>query len=256
MRLIRWLSMIILMSAAASSPAGAETVVAGLSDTRVEIRSNFVGADLLLFGVVEPDEFQEDAPDGYDVVVVVRGPVENMVTRRRERVGGIWVNRDSVTFEDAPNYYAALGSRPFAEITTPENLLDYQIGLENFRLAAVDEADAAKVAEFREALVRRKAAQFLYIQDERGVDMLTGSLFSTRIPLPAHIRPGAYNARILVYANGELITTQRETFWVAKSGFEARVFNWSERRPFLYGLGAVAIALFAGWFAGVIFRRD
>jgi uncharacterized protein (TIGR02186 family) len=179
-----------------------------------------------------------------------------MVTRRRERTFGIWINRESVTFEDAPTYYAALSNRPVGEIAPSENLLEYQIGLDNFRLVAADDVDARTATDFREAMVRRKAAQQLYIQDEAAVTMMSPTLFTTRIPLPAHIRTGSYSARILVYADGDLVATQRESFWVAKSGFEARVFNWAERRPFLYGVGAVAIALFAGWFAGVVFRRD
>ncbi len=241
-----------------AQPATAETVVARLSDTRVEIRSNFVGTELLLFGLVEPDETTpEGLADSYDVVVVVRGPALDMVTRRRDRVAGIWVNRESVAFEDVPSFYATLSNRPVHEIAPAETLERHQIGLGDLRLqpAEPDTAEAQRIA-FREALIRSKKNRHLYMEDGGAVSMMTPALFSTRIPLPAHITTGSYSARILVFSDGTLVATERESFWVAKSGFEARVFNLAERRPFLYGLGAVAVALFAGWFAGVIFRRD
>jgi uncharacterized protein (TIGR02186 family) len=142
-------------------------------------------------------------------------------------------------------------------IAPEETLLRHQIGLANLRLRPAEAGLAPhRVAEFRTALIRNKIGRGLYIEDSGAVSMLTQAMFSTRVPLPAHIATGSYSARILIFSNGTLVATQRENFWVAKSGFEARVFNLAERRPFLYGVSAVAIALFAGWFAGVIFRRD
>ena len=246
---------LVLMLVPGSGPARGETVTAGMSDTRVEIQSNFVGTELTLFGLIEPEPGAELA-EAYDVAVVVRGPGEDTVTRRRERVAGIWINRRAVSFADAPSYYAVLSNRPIAEIADAETLAAYQIGLGNIRLEADGADSPAQAEEFRRAMIERKADRGLYVTAERGVDMMAPALFATDIPLPAYIRTGAYSARILVFAEGSLVATQRETFWVAKSGFEERVSNWATRRPLLYGLGAVAIAIFAGWFAGVIFRRD
>lgn len=246
---------LVLVLVPGSGPARAEIVTAGLSDTRVEIQSNFVGTELTLFGLIEAEPGAELA-ETYDVAVVVRGPGEDTVTRRRERIAGIWINRRAVGFADAPSYYAVLSNRPLAEIADPETLAEYQIGLGNIRLEAEGADSPAQAEAFRRAMIDRKADRGLYVAAERGVDMMAPALFATHIPLPAYIRTGAYSARILVFSQGTLVATQRETFWVAKSGFEERVSNWAERRPFLYGLGAVAIAIFAGWFAGVIFRRD
>lgn len=238
--------------------SAAQTVVARLSDTRVEIQSTFVGTELLLFGLIEPDETTpEGLADEYDVVVVVRGPALDMVTRRRDRVAGIWINRDSVAFEEAPSYYATLSNRPVEEIAPEATLERHQIGLDQLELQPADpDVPALQQEEFRVALIRNKIGRGLYMEDPGAVSIMSAALFSTRIPLPAHITTGSYSARVLVFTEGTLVATQRENFWVAKSGFEAQVFYWAERRPFFYGLGAVAIALFAGWFAGIIFRRD
>lgn len=242
--------------AAAAGSAAAENVVAALSEQRVEIRSNFVGTELTLFGIIQRDAATVSRAHGYDVVVSVRGPDEEIVTRRKDRVAGIWVNTESVTFRGAPSYYAALANRPIGEIAGRVVLRRTQTGLAHLRLDPVGDILPPDHEVFREAMVRRKAASGLYIEDTDAVELMTPTMFMTRIPLPANIRTGGYRAHIHLFGDGALLATERLGFWVVKSGFEERVFNLAERRPLVYGLVAVAVAVFAGWFAGVIFRRD
>jgi hypothetical protein len=66
------------------SRAPAQPLVADLSSHLITITSSYTGTDLLLFGAVE---------QGGDVIVVVHGPTEPLVVRRKERVAGVWVNR-------------------------------------------------------------------------------------------------------------------------------------------------------------------
>ena len=40
-----------------------------------------------------------------------------------------------------------------------------------------------------------------------------------------------------------------------KSGFEAAMFQFARFQPLAYGLVAVAVALMAGWIAGMVFRK-
>ncbi len=56
----------------------------------------FAGADVLLFGTT-------DGPG--DVVVVVKGPVADVDVLRKERVGGIWINRKGLGFQNVPAVY-------------------------------------------------------------------------------------------------------------------------------------------------------
>ncbi len=81
--------------------AAAERLVFALSTHRVLINSSFTGAELVLFGTVEPNGTARQNP-GYDLVVTVTGPKQDVVTRRKERMLGIWVNLDSRTFVESP----------------------------------------------------------------------------------------------------------------------------------------------------------
>src|SRR5690606_35140518 len=133
--MIRAIALAIAVSPLAlAGPAGAETIIAALSEQRVEIQSNFVGTELTLFGVIERDAETVSRVRGYDVAVVVRGPDEEIVTRRKDRVAGIWINTDAVSFQSAPSYYAALTNRPIDDLGSPVVLRRTQTGLANIRL--------------------------------------------------------------------------------------------------------------------------
>ncbi len=253
---MRRLALAFLALFALSDGARAETVVGGLSDTIVNIKSNFIGTELTLFGVIQRDAATVGRAHGYTVVVTVRGPTEDLVSRRKDRIAGIWVNRESVTFRDVPSYYAALSSSPIESLGPSRTLRRMQIGLTNLDLDAEGENLPADPDVFRTALVRRKEATGLFVENGNAVEMLAPDVFMTRIPLPAIIDTGGYRAHIYIFADGALVATKRLGFWVVKSGFEAAVFDLAEDEPLLYGIGAVVMAVFAGWLAGVMFRRD
>ena len=91
--------------------------------------------------------------------MTVTGPRQNLVTFRKERVLGIWVNADSRVFENAPSYLAVLSNRPLETIANAETLRRLQIGLGNVMLlqrAAVTIADSARDDPFRVAFLRLK----------------------------------------------------------------------------------------------------
>src|SRR5438874_11688898 len=83
-------------------PAAGERLVASLSNHRVMIASNFVGEELVLFGGIEQDAASRPRRAGYDIIVTVTGPRQTMVTFRKERVLGRWVDADSRILENAP----------------------------------------------------------------------------------------------------------------------------------------------------------
>src|SRR5262245_32173232 len=80
---------------AAAAPAAAERLVASLSNHRVMVTSNFTGEELVLFGGIEQDAASRPRRGGYDIIVTVSGPRQTVVTFRKARVLGIWVNADS-----------------------------------------------------------------------------------------------------------------------------------------------------------------
>ncbi len=57
-----------------------------------------------------------------------------MVTRKKERVLGIWTNMDSRTFVNVPSYLAVLSTRPIEQFATADMIRQMQLGLDSFLL--------------------------------------------------------------------------------------------------------------------------
>jgi uncharacterized protein (TIGR02186 family) len=259
MRRLLHLLAVLATLAASAIPAAAERLVASISNHRVMVTSNFTGDELVLFGGVERDAATVPRRGGYDIVVTVIGPRQNLVTFRKDRVLGIWVNVDSRVFENAPSYLAVLSNRPLDAIANGETRRRLQIGLDNVVLlqqASVNIADSARDDPFRQAFLRIKSEHALYRQQENGVTFLTPALFRASIPLPAEVPIGSYEVDVKLFADGNLIARTPSAFEVYKAGFEQVVTSASRDHGILYGLATAGLALLTGWFASVVFRRD
>ena len=196
---------------------------------------------------------------GYDIVITVTGPRQTLVTFRKARVLGIWVNTESRVFENVPAYLAVLSNRPLDDITNAETLRRLQLGLGNFPLpqrASVDIADASQDDPFRVAFLKLKQDQGLYREVSNGVIPLTSLLFRAPIPLPAEVPVGNYGVDVRLFVDGAQIAREQSPFEVYKSGFEQVVTAAARDYGLLYGLATAMMAILTGWFASVVFRRD
>jgi uncharacterized protein (TIGR02186 family) len=244
-------------------PAKAERLVTSLSNYRVSIASNFTGTDLVLFGTVERDAVTVARRGGYDVVVTVRGPRQSMVTWRKERVLGIWVNAEARTFPDVPNYLAVLANRPIELIASPDQQRRFQLGFDNVLLpqqpGASTVGDATEPAgedPFRRAFIRVRSERGLYLERTNAITFLTPTLFRTAITLPADAPIGTYEVDVKLLADGTLLAREPSAFELYKVGVEQVVASAARNHGVLYGLSTAGMALMIGWFATVIFRRD
>jgi uncharacterized protein (TIGR02186 family) len=258
-RLFLALAAVCLALVGSAPPAMAERVVASLSNHRVQVSSSFVGDVLVLFGLIEREPDTQPRAGRYDIVATVSGPRQDLVTFKKSRVFGIWINADSRVFDGAPAYLAVLSSRPLEAIANAETLRRLQLGLNNVVLlqrAAVTIADSATDDPFRVNFIKLREKQRLYRERTDGVNFLTPMLYSAAIPLPAESPVGNYDVDVRLFADGASIARTNSAFEVYKSGFEQLVTSSARDYGFLYGLVVVAMALGTGWLASVVFRRD
>ena len=253
----RYLALAIL--AAFASPATAERLITTLSTSRVLISSNFTGADVVLFGSVERDAQTVARRGGYDIVVTVTGPRETVVTYRKERVVGVWVNADSRTFVKAPSYLTVLSNRTINDIADINTLRRTQTGLARTLLPqeiSGDIADSIRDDPFRQAFLRLKIERGLYREIQNGLTFLTPALYRAAIPIPDSAPTGSYEVDVKLFADGTLLARQQTALEVVKVGFEQFVAAAAREHGLFYGLGTALMALLTGWFASVVFRKD
>ena len=235
------------------APARAERLVIALSNRRVLINSSFTGVDLVLFGSVEHEGAVRR--HGYDLVATVTGPRADMVTRRKQRVLGVWVNVESRTFFQAPAYLAVLSNRPLAAIVGSDMLSRLALGLSQIPLPT-DGPEAPGSDPYRTAFVDINRAHGLYRELPDAVVFLTADLFRAAIVLPANVTVGTYDVDVKLFADGLLLSQQRTTLETAKVGFEQFVASAAREHGVLYGVATVMLAILTGWFGAVVFRRD
>ncbi len=229
-----------------AAPARAGPMVADLSSHLIAIDSGFTGSEVLLYGALDGEG---------DVIVVVTGPEESVTVRRKDRVVGIWMNRESMQFDGVPAFYTVAASRPLAEIAEPALLALHRIGIDALDIRPAGEYPPEQVAPFREALVRNRVRDGLYTADLGDVSFLGGRLFRTLLKFPANVPTGTYRAEVLLFRGGEVISAEATPLFVNKTGFQAEVNYFAHELPAYYGIAAILLALFAGWLAAVVFRK-
>lgn len=238
--------------------AQAEMLVAAMSRSRIDITSNFTGAELAVFGSVERDAATIARASGYDVVVTVRGPRGAVTVREKERIGPFWLNTDSRKYIATPSFVAVLSNRPLADIAAAELRDKLRIGVDTLvtaqgaRSKAIDEEEP----DFRRALIRIRRDQGLFSDRDDAVSFLTPTLFKATLLVPGAAPLGPYDVDLALFADGAQLAKTTLSFRVNKSGSEEAVAAYARTNPFFYGLAAAAIALLVGWLASVVFRRD
>ena len=131
MRLHRALRLLLLLpfALAASEPK----LVPDVSQREIQIRYSFTGAQLLLFGAVLYPGGRVPT-DRVDIAVVVKGPMQPILVREKQKVAGVWMNVESERFRSAPSFYAVASSRPLPELVDERAAAIYELGVQNLPL--------------------------------------------------------------------------------------------------------------------------
>jgi len=223
-------------------------LVADLSDHLVGITTGFIGTDVLLFGAT-------DGPG--DIAIVVKGPVVTEVVRKKDRIGPVWVNSESVSFGKVPSFYLVASNRPL-EAFAPEQLRTrYQLGTAyiSYTVENIKEG-TADVGPFEEALVRLKTRQGLYGRAPGAVSLLANRLFRTQLHFPENVPTGTYMVEIYLIRDETVVSAEIVPLTISKIGVGAEIYDFAHRNSPLYGLLVIVLAIIIGWVAGVALRRS
>ncbi len=245
----------LLLATAPLLAAAAEPVlVPDISSRSVEIRYSFSGAQLLLFGAILYPGGRVPAHPA-NVIVVLKGPVEPILLREKQKVAGIWMNADSNRFRSAPGFYSVASSAPVRQLVDERTAAIYELGLQDLQLSPGGGALPDKERRFETGLLDLRTRHGLYAENPRGVEISQGVLYRARIAIPSQVPIGTYTAETFLIDNGKVIAAATREIEIDKSGFERYVALAARRHGFLYGLAAVLMSLGLGWSAAVAFAR-
>jgi uncharacterized protein (TIGR02186 family) len=227
----------------------ANGLAADVSDRLIAITTAFVGGDVVVFGAI--DETQGD------IVITMQGPRQNQTVRRKSRIAGIWVNRDRISFEDTPSFFAIAATRSLDDIASSSVRGQFGLGVDYLSMTPIDATGYSpeETEAFAKALIRNKQKAGLYTKAPLSVTFPGPKLFRATFSFPANVPPGNYQIEVFRFVEGRVTGAQRSSLQISKVGLEAEVFDFANQRSALYGMVAIIIAVAAGWLAGVVFRR-
>ncbi|KPV41466.1 hypothetical protein AN478_02540 [Thiohalorhabdus denitrificans] len=234
---------------AATGGAGAE-LVTDVSDDRVSVTYRYEGEELLLFGSL---------PEGSEgVLIEVRGPEEAQNVSRKGKVAGLWMNVESQRFEGVPGFYALLSDDSLEKGMDEQRRAALGVGPEALFRQARWQRDGQELAaeEYFQGLLGHMRRAELFQVLPGSVEVREGRLFRAAVDLPARIPVGEYEIVTRALKDGEVTHRDVQRLSVAKVGIERWLYDMAHEQPATYGVMAVLVALFAGWFVGMVTRGE
>src|SRR5581483_377172 len=178
-------SPLLLLAAAAPLLLGASKprLVPDVSENKIEIQYSFTGAELLLFGAILYPGGRVPT-ERADIAVVVKGPLQPLLVREKQKVAGIWMNVDSARFRSAPSFYAVASSRPLSKLVDERAAAIYELGVQNLQLSPGPGQSADVQRRFEAGYVDLMQRHGLYVEDPQGVQITDGVLYRASVFIP------------------------------------------------------------------------
>ncbi|AEH45916.1 hypothetical protein Thein_2066 [Thermodesulfatator indicus DSM 15286] len=193
-----------------------------------------------------------------DYIIVIKDKSEKLVLRRKGKVKGLfWMNVGEIAFEPVPIVYMVFSNKPIDKILNKEEQKKYAIGYNalfyGVKIEGVPENEREKwtreFIKFKEHLnlYRQK---FNSIKVKNGKD---GSDFVLKAYWPFQAPPDNYKVTVYAVKDGQIVESNTNIIKVQKVGLLKKITELAFKRPALYGIIAIVIAIMAGIGVGMIF---
>ena len=111
----------IIIGSLLSIHANSQETYFDLSQDEIQIRTNFDGKEIIIFGLLEDD---------HDTILAIRGPSKKLKIQKKERYFGVWFNSKRVTYSNVPNIFFLASTNDINSIL-PESKLIQEDGREH-----------------------------------------------------------------------------------------------------------------------------
>ena len=85
----------------------AEEVYFDLSEDNIEIKTDFDGKEVIIFGLLQDD---------HDTLLTIKGPLSKMKIQKKERYFGVWINNKQITYSKIPTLFFLSSSNMIDDI--------------------------------------------------------------------------------------------------------------------------------------------
>ena len=198
----------------------------------IEINSNFLGKEVVLFGNKDKD---------IDIIFIFEGESKEAELVTKVKEGFLWIN-DTKELNNQPSFFAIFSS--------PKKALN-----EIFLFSSLKERHLLISSPSVELHKIRKAMKVknLYIEEE--LKSLNGNLFLKKFLIPDNISPGNIKVYMYEIKNNKIISMTSKNLQIKKGGLSFKLEKMLKTESFIYVIILIAISLLLSLVTNLIFRR-
>ena len=219
-----------------------------ISDENIKIETNFIGKEVIIFGILNDDQ---------DTILTIKGPEKNAVIQKKERILGFWFNTKQITYNQIPSIFFIASSNNIEDILPASTIIKEELSfnylLEN-KTSQRNFISDVSLDTWKDNFVRIKKSKNLF--KEYNVENIDNKLFQTRIFFPAKSIPGEYKVNVYQIENNLILNNKEKIITLKKSGIGSQIYNFAHKNAAAYGLFAIIFAVLSGFLAATLFRRS
>lgn len=203
-----------------------------LDEFDIEINSNFLGKEVVLFGNKDKES---------SIIFIFEGEDKEAKLTTKVKEGYLWINKTR-NLNNQPSF--------FAIFTTPKKTLN-----EIFLLSTLKEKHplisnpSVRLYEIRKAMKSKN----LYIEEE--LENLNGNLFLKKFLIPDNISPGNIKVYMYELKNDQIIKMSSKNLIIKKGGISFKLEELLKKESFIYIFILIVISLLLSLLTNLIFRR-
>ena len=204
-----------------------------LDEFDIEINSNFLGKEVVLFGNKDKES---------SIIFIFEGEDKEAKLTTKVKEGYLWINKTE-NLNNQPSF--------FAIFTTPKKTLN-----EIFLLSTLKEKHqlisnpSVRLYEIRKAMKIKN----LFIEEE--LENLNGNLFLKKFLIPDNISPGNIKVYMYELKNNQIIKTSSKNLIIKKGGISFKLEELLKKESFIYIFILIVISLLLSLLTNLIFRRN
>ena len=204
-----------------------------LDKFNIEINSNFLGEEVVLFG-------QKD--EGKDLIIIFEGKEKQGKLFKKSKKGLFWIN-DKKDLDKIPSF--------FAIFSTPKKSIN-----EIFFIPSITRSHFLIQSSFSEKLYQIREAlrvKGLYFEDE--LQSVEGSLFIKKFKIPDNISAGNIKVNLYEIKDNKVINFTQKKLNIQKKGITSRFETMLEEQSLVYAVILVIFSIVFSLISNWLFRR-
>ena len=203
-----------------------------LDKFKIEINSNFLGEEIMLFGQKEQND---------DIIIIFEGEKQNARLYRKIKENFFWINKTK-ELSEIPSFFAIFSSPKISlsEIFLIPDLTKKHYLISNYR---------QELYEIRTALQNKG----LYYEEE--LENTDGNLFLKKFKIPDNIPAGNITITFYEIDDGNVTSISKKNLIIEKRGLANKLELLLTQQSFFYVFILVIFSIIFSLLSNLIFRK-